>query len=39
MGFVILAGLVLLYFFSGKSGGFACLLVLLVVGIFFAGCG
>jgi hypothetical protein len=39
MGFAILAWLVLLYLFSGKPGAFACLLVLLVVGIFFAGCG
>jgi hypothetical protein len=39
MGFVFLAGLVLLYLFSGKPGWFGCLLVLLVVGILIAGCG
>jgi hypothetical protein len=39
MGFAILAWLVLLYLFSSKPGGFACLLVLLVVGILVTGCG
>jgi hypothetical protein len=41
MGLALLVWLVLLYLFSGKPGAFACLLVLLllVVGIFFAGCG
>jgi len=36
MGFVFLAGLVLLYLFSSKPGWFACLIVLLV-GILVAG--
>jgi hypothetical protein len=31
--------LVLLYLFSGKPGWFACLLVLLVIGILIAECG
>ena len=39
MDFAILAWLILLYFFSSKPGVFACLLVLLVVGILVAGCG
>ena len=39
MGFALLAWLVLLYLCSGKPGVFACLLVLLVVGILVAGCG
>jgi hypothetical protein len=39
MGLAILAWLVLLYLCSGKPGWFACLLVLLVVGILIAGCG
>jgi len=39
MGFAILAWLVLLYFFSSKPGVFACLLVLLVIGILIGGCG
>ena len=39
MGFAILAWLLLLYLFSSKPGWFACLLVLLVVGILVAGCG
>jgi hypothetical protein len=38
MGIAILAWLVLLYFVSGKSGWFACLLVLLLVGVLIAGC-
>src|ERR1700730_17890430 len=38
MCFAILAWLVLLYFFANKPGWFACLLVLLVVGILVAGC-
>jgi hypothetical protein len=38
MGFALLAWLVLLYFFSSKPGWFACLLVLLFVGILVAGC-
>jgi hypothetical protein len=37
MGFVFLAGLVLLYLFSGKPGWFGCLIVLLI-GILVAGC-
>ena len=39
MGFALLAWLVLLYFVSGKPGVFACLLVLLLIGILLAGCG
>jgi hypothetical protein len=39
MGFAILAWLILLYFFSSKPGVFACLLVLLFVGILLVGCG
>ena len=39
MGFAILAWLLLLYLFSSKPGVFACLLVLLVVGILVAGRG
>ena len=39
MGFAILAWLLLLYLFSSKPGVFACLLVVLVVGILIAGCG
>ena len=38
MGFVFLAGLVLLYLVSSKPAWFGCLLVLLVVGILVAGC-
>jgi hypothetical protein len=38
MGFALLAWLILLYFFNSKPGVFACLLVLLVVGILIAGC-
>jgi hypothetical protein len=38
MGFVFLAGLVLLYLFSSKPGWFGCLLVLLVIGALIAGC-
>jgi|HubBroStandDraft_2_1064218.scaffolds.fasta_scaffold2279331_1 hypothetical protein len=38
MCFALLARLVLLYLFSSKPGWFACLLVLLVVGILVAGC-
>jgi hypothetical protein len=38
MGFALLAGLALLYFFSSKPSVFACLLVLLFVGILVAGC-
>ena len=37
MGFVFLAGLVLLYLFSSKPGWFGCLLVLFI-GILIAGC-
>ena len=36
MGFALLAWLVLLYLFSSRSGWFACLLVLLFVGILLA---
>jgi hypothetical protein len=39
MGIALLVWLLLLYFGSGKSGLFWCLLVLLVVGILIAGCG
>jgi hypothetical protein len=39
MGLAILAWLVLLYLFGSKPGWFACLLVLLVVGVRLAGCG
>jgi hypothetical protein len=39
MCLAIVAWLVLLYFFTSKPGGFACLLVLLVIGILVAGCG
>jgi hypothetical protein len=39
MGLALLVWLVLRYLFSGKPGWFACLLVLLVVGILIAGCG
>jgi len=38
MGFVFLAGLVLLYLFSSKPAWFVSLIVLLVVGILVAGC-
>ena len=38
MGVAILAWLVLLYLFSSKPGVFACLLVVLAVGILVAGC-
>jgi hypothetical protein len=38
MGFVVLAGLVLLYLFSSKPGSFGCLLVLLITGLLVAGC-
>ena len=38
MGIALLVWLVLLYFWSGKPGWFACVLVLLVVGILIAGC-
>jgi hypothetical protein len=38
MHLAILAWLVLLYLFSSKPGWFACLLVLLLVGILIAGC-
>jgi hypothetical protein len=37
MGFALLAWLVLLYLLSSKPGWFACLIVLLVVGILVAG--
>jgi hypothetical protein len=39
MGFAIVAWLILLYLFRSQPGWFACLLVLLVVGILIAGCG
>jgi hypothetical protein len=39
MGVATLARLLLLYLFGIKPGWFACLLVLLVVGILVAGCG
>jgi hypothetical protein len=39
MGIAILAWLVLLYFSRSKPGWFACLLVLLLVGVLIAGCG
>jgi hypothetical protein len=39
IGFAILARMVLLYLLSNKPGWFACLVVLLVVGILIAGCG
>jgi hypothetical protein len=39
MGFALLAWLALLYLFSSKPGCFACLLVLLFIGILIAGCG
>jgi hypothetical protein len=39
MSVAIFAWLLLLYLFSGKPGLFACLLVLLFVGILVAGCG
>jgi hypothetical protein len=39
MGIALLVWLLLLYFGSGKPGWFACLLVLLVIGILIAGCG
>jgi hypothetical protein len=38
MAFALLAWLVLLYLLSSKPGWFACLIVLLVVGILVAGC-
>ena len=38
MGLALLAWLVLLYLFNGRSGWFACLLVLLLIGILVAGC-
>ena len=38
MGIALLVWLVLLYFWSGKPGWFACVLVLLVVGILIAAC-
>jgi len=38
MGIALLAWLVLLYLFSGNPGWFACLLVLLLIGILVAGC-
>src|SRR2546421_100492 len=38
MGFAIRAWLVLLYLFSSKPGWFACLLVILVIGVLIAGC-
>jgi hypothetical protein len=39
MAIALLVWLVLLYLFSSKPGWFACLLVLLVIGILIAGCG
>jgi hypothetical protein len=39
MGLALLAWLVLVYLTSTKPGWFACLLVLLLVGILVAGCG
>ena len=39
MGIALLVWLLLLYFGSGKSGLFGCLLSLLVIGILIAGCG
>ena len=39
MGVAVLAWLVLPYVFSSKPGWFACLLVLLLIGILVAGCG
>jgi hypothetical protein len=39
MGIALLVWLVLLYICSSKHGVFACLLVLLLVGILVAGCG
>jgi hypothetical protein len=38
MALALLAWLVLLYLLSSKPGWFACLLVLLLVGVLIAGC-
>jgi hypothetical protein len=38
MAIALLVWLVLLYLFSGKPGGSACLLVLLLVSVLIVGC-